>query len=428
VRGFRIRRPASKPETEHGRQGVRLVSVVVLMGSMLGCLEGDAALESSLPYPDWDLPPSAGPSRESNDGVPILTISDAPVRVLGPEDPEGMWYFGQIAGALFLTDGSVAAVDRQQSRVWMFGVDGRLVATPGSRGVGPGEFRVIREVVRGTDGSVGVWDSQLQRITWVGRGSEMSPVLQHVRVPPDGRVGLRFVAGGPGLDPIFARVVPARPSEVLRSEVRVPTIQLLRPDTTGLLRAVGPEFRGRPALARLVEGGGVSSHPVRYTAAPSFAGGGPGLVVLDPMSGDVRVLPLGEGEPMNRTLEGVGRVLSGQEHAAEVERLVEIAGGRLDPALISASVPERAAAFDALRVDANGRMWVRETPEPDRNGTESWVVFQASSGDTLFRTHLPSNLIFLDASDGLVMGLRRDALGLDRLEFHRLVPYADIGR
>ena len=80
--------------------------------------------------------------------------------------------------------------------------------------------------------------------------------------------------------------------------------------------------------------------------------------------------------------------------------------------------PERYPAFDELRVDALNQLWVRAYPRPDADSV-TWWIFDPS-GEQYAELVLPVDLEVFEIGFDHVLGLRTDALGIERVESYPL--------
>lgn len=82
------------------------------------------------------------------------------------------------SGAAVLSNGRIVLEERYEDRVVLFDTTGRMLASAGRKGAGPGEFESIAYLVRLRADSIGVGDATLRRI------SIFDPQLRFVRTEP----------------------------------------------------------------------------------------------------------------------------------------------------------------------------------------------------------------------------------------------------
>ena len=146
-----VHRPASDGLAEGARVVLRVLACLLLVAA-LGCLgSGDPALEfREVRY--WQPPPQGAtlPAPRAlavGRGDEVLALdTGGRVLVLGAGGKLlRQWQMpdsevGQPEGLCLLDDGRIAVADTHYHRVVLFDAQGRLLATLGSRGTGPGQF------------------------------------------------------------------------------------------------------------------------------------------------------------------------------------------------------------------------------------------------------------------------------------------------
>jgi hypothetical protein len=75
--------------------------------------------------------------------------------------------WGRVADAKIMRPDRVVVVDERDQRIWLVDGAGRLVASAGRRGQGPGEFLLTERLVRMDDSTLGVIDRRNARLTRV---------------------------------------------------------------------------------------------------------------------------------------------------------------------------------------------------------------------------------------------------------------------
>ena len=350
----------------------------------------------------------AGPAEWSVDGAPLVSIGETD----GPEE----YLFQSVRNARFLPDGRLVVADAGLSTVRVFDSSGVHEATMRGQGEGPGEFGTLGGMWIVEPDTVGIFDSGLYRFAFFG------PDGVHVRT-----VGLDRAGAGSGVGSLALLAGPYGADGVLLASV-APAPGLMGPDvmsaeafghdgshrgrvleTTGLVRAQYDNFTG----------------PIPFSPFPWWATDGDALYRLD--GWDPRV-HRGAGETAVSHSLAVGR-RDGDEAWAELRAALE-EGGRppyvdLAPTLEALdSVPSLAG----LLVDGEGRVWTRAY-DPSRDplwlgnaprvfGGTWWVMNR--DGTVLATAAIPEDLAPLQISDGRVLGVSVDELGVERIRVHRL--------
>jgi hypothetical protein len=96
--------------------------------------------------------------------APHLTISV--VDSIGMELGDSNYVFGQIAGAAYSPDGSIAVLDLKQSAALFYSPDGSFLRRIGRQGSGPGEFLMPSGIAFNPDSSMDVSDAMARRINF----------------------------------------------------------------------------------------------------------------------------------------------------------------------------------------------------------------------------------------------------------------------
>lgn len=119
--------------------------------------------------------PEAPPARQ----VPTISTTDVEV---GGSDESGV-LFGEIQDVAFLPPGDFLVLDRMNSVLTRFDIDGRVVSTVGSEGEGPGEWLWPSSVDVSSSGVVRVVSQGLSRIhEYEVRGEDLA-LVDEARLP-----------------------------------------------------------------------------------------------------------------------------------------------------------------------------------------------------------------------------------------------------
>jgi hypothetical protein len=100
------------------------------------------------------------------DAAAIWTAAGEPDLVLGRDGGPADRELGIIAGAVQLPDGTIAVADQQAHSIRFFAPDGRLTATAGGNGDGPGEFSYLWWMRAGDGDTVVTYDLNQRRLSW----------------------------------------------------------------------------------------------------------------------------------------------------------------------------------------------------------------------------------------------------------------------
>ena len=366
-----------------------------------------------------------GPAVTTTDsaGVQIVTSdplsSDATCRVSGEPvfrvgDAEGdpdQW-FSTIRGVGLLSDGAVAAIDRSEREVRVFGADGGHLLSMGRAGEGPGEFNSAWFVWALPGDTLWIGDYRPWRYNVFTRDGEFVRAVQMTPVYPN----------------------PSRMGGVLRNGISVNTrlTFIARPDftvpDTFIVEAHDPVGRLVATLARVpnrIVGTTAKSEAVNMDLDPIFGGFagadaiGSTVAIGHNRDAEVRLL---DDELNLRTIvrwHEPAREVTSADVTAWRETYVESRGGRdsdswgpFDEALLDTDRPvaDEFPAFNSFMLGTDGRLWVAPYPRPERE-PRRWMGFEP---DGTFSCHLERPpLTIHEIGADYVLGVQADDLGIE---------------
>lgn len=348
------------------------VPAAVLCLAALGC--GEAPREAAPPFVTVD-----------SAGVEIVRLSD--LRALDlPEIETRLVYstaagveLASVAGAVFLPDSSLAIADRQAAEIVFLDRDGRVRARAGREGEGPGEYSFIERIGVGADGALFVYDRRQRRFTFLDAHGELTGVQSLDQGTGLGAaVPLVRLGGGEILAAFETR--PELPPGLQRAP-----LFLVSADAAGTIVDTLARWAGRERhVAR------DDWHPVLFGATALFAGRGEHALMG---TNDSLALTLyRDAEPVTRIRGAYApRPITPAERDALTERSI----GRF-PEEVQASYRRRLEAsteretypaYEALAVDAEGRMWIGDFPPP-ADTVRRWTVLEPD-GRPVGVLHLP---------------------------------------
>lgn len=325
---------------------------------------------------------SATVSATDSAGVEIVHISDLAALDL-PELSMRLLYstaadveLYHVVGAVFLPDSSLAVADRGSSEVLFLDHQGSVRERAGREGEGPGEYVNMAGIGVGADGNLAVFDDRLQRFTFLDTQGSVTGV-QRVQLN-EAYVPLVHQADGG-----FVAVLETRPFRPLGFQ-RGPLFLVVF-DQTGevadtLGRWAGKERRISPDRM----------FPVGFGATTLYAGRGLHAVLATTDSVDVTLYEA--SAPRTRIRGGhATREVTSEEREAWTELYLEVYPEDVRPSfrpdLEQAGVRDTYPAIGALKVDADGGVWLGGYPRLD-DAERSWTII-GPDGIPVGRLSLP---------------------------------------
>ncbi len=357
--------------------------------------------------------------------LPLVAVGEIP----GDLDHE----FHRVAAPFLLPDGTIAVPLRETAAIRLFHRDGTFREALGRPGEGPGEFRFLSTAWSRGD-TVEAFDMDTRRIT---------------RFPPGEAPVTIPLAPGPSLDLVVPGSATSGGGEAVGGAggedggwvlVGVEAIGSDGRDRVALHR-FGPdgEHRGRVAeiggfLRAATPQGGRGPIPLSPRAA--FAAGGGELFVGETLTPRIQVLDR-EGTLLREIaweVEGNRSPLRAQEAVADSVALLRGGEDPGDQAVLregirGTSLPPTLPAWAGLLVDPLGFLWVRPydplvhaTPlgglaSPGPGGT--WLLF-TREGAPAGSVEVPAGLEPTWVGEDRIVGIRRDALGVESVRVHEL--------
>ncbi|MGD2135756.1 MAG: hypothetical protein PVF27_06330 [Gemmatimonadales bacterium] len=324
--------------------------------------------------------------------------------------------FADVTDVALLDGGAVVVLDGMAHELRFFDAEGRLLASVGREGSGPGAFAapVAVDVYRGD--SVVVFDRALGRISVfsaAGRFARGVPVriaaqrLAFVGALDDGS----FVVRAGGFEPhtgtwrepaAFVRIAPdggARDTLAVVPGQEFYTIHFQGRPVYGLRPF------GRQALATTIGDGVILN-----------LGDGCALVLLAPTGRSVmeahapcerRSLPGGAIEEFERARIAGMRVRSARDFVSAIYRTDKV------------PYPEHVPPYDRLSTDATGYLWAGRYPFAG-DTLRVWSLFRLN-GRLMGTVTTPPGLEVRSIRAGLLAGVARDGEGRPRVELYRVL-------
>lgn len=355
--------------------------------------------------------PSAGRAQTSTPAV-------SRVLLIGEADGDEPYLFSRISGAVRLSSGVIVVANQSSGELRWFSPTGSWLRSRGRMGDGPGEFRGLRRVLRLPGDSILAEDGLTSRMTLYDsagtlvRSWSIAEAAASLAPPPLGRLpDGSFVA--------LAERALTRPPGYTRFEASVLRYRDGRILDTLLVSAGGEWYtvacgtQASPGLCGVGVPYGIRSQAA--SAGPFvYFGNGERYEVLRL---DVR----------SRTLDTLGRdvpatPLSAARRASFIDSIAgtlpesrrALARQRFSEAPVRRTMP----FFEAIVTDDRGNVWLARPQE--RSASErAWDVL-AADGRFERTVMLPASLSVTALSDGYVVGVVRDADGVESVAVYRL--------
>lgn len=355
--------------------------------------------------------PSAGRAQASTPAV-------SRVLLIGAADGEEPYLFSRISGAVRLSSGVIVVANQSSGELRWFSPTGSWLRSRGRMGDGPGEFRGLRRVLRLPGDSILAEDGLSSRMTLYDsagtlvRSWSIAEAAASLAPPPLGRLpDGSFVA--------LAERALARPPGYTRFEASVLRYRDGRILDTLLVSAGGEWYtvacgtQTSPGLCGVGVPYGIRS--LAASAGPFvYFGTGERYEVLrldvrsrklDTLRRDVPVTPLSAARRA-AFIDSIAGTVPESRRALVRQRFSEAPVRRTMP------------FFEAIVADDRGNVWLARPQERSTN-ERAWDVL-AANGRLLRTVMLPASLSVTALSDGFVVGVARDADGVEIVAVYRL--------
>jgi hypothetical protein len=357
---------------------------------------------------------SVGPTVRDSAGVrvvehtaalmptPAFALGEAPRVRWGLAESGDLTLFGVEGGALL--PGAVVVADGGNHRLIRWALDGELLGMSGTRGEGPGEFRIIAWLQATAEG-LALYDGPARRISWFGEDGTFLRSMQLRMDPPTPRSVDGIVASGASLavvgpseviaypmayaDPTgSAGPLPVHGDLAVYDSASTPMREIGR--TTLIEWYEDPDIEGFPLANRM------EMPTVHWSARDDL------MAITDVVRHRVDVLELGRRRTV--ILEELSRIPFVPDSIPEEYHLAA----------------DSLQAYRDVRVDARARLWVKPAVAPGIEAT-TWRVFDVD-GMRVGQLSLPTDATILDATADLILLSRRSELDVESVELWDLTP------
>lgn len=340
---------------------------------------------------------------------------------IGSEAP-GPTQFSRIVTVLLLPDSGVVVANGDSKELRFFDARGRAVRSSGRDGAGPGEFRDLGKVFRISGDSICIHDVLLRRLSVFSPSGVFARSLTLER--PPGATGVPTPVGGfaDGSFASFTVLTPKPGPGQERGALYRLTAFWYQHDDSGRFRAALGQSPGGEHFLEFADGMVVQWRPpfqrvLRYAVGADRVIAGDGL---EPTFVSLRTNPL-SSQPISVTVRNLGLT------PADVARFREEQLDRaptpqqrtqLETSYSKTPTPTTMPAFEALRADAHGNVWMQEYRRPGAT-TVRWQVINAL-GALVATLEVPTQFLVTDIDSDRVAGIWLDENDLETIRVYQL--------
>jgi hypothetical protein len=343
-------------------------------------------------------------------------IEDEPSLTIGDEEGDAPYQLFRVVGATVLRDGRVVVANSGTGELRFFDGEGTHLASAGGVGEGPGFFQFLAGVSPYRGDSLVAFDIRLDRVSIFdaeGRFARSFPLA--------GNAGLSPMPLGPLSDGSFALMAPwyQTPDGVALDSAyclrfspggsRIDTVALL-PDQERYGFSVGDAFiSGSVAFTPFAAGAVGGDHIVLGHSAEYS-------VTTYALNGAVERITRRRFQPRTVFPEDVERfkerILERRRSQPDRQRMMRQVWERID-------FPEIMPAYDGIRIDAVGNLWVADYQPPGERVT-SWTIFNAE-GRMLGSIDIPERFRVFEIGADYILGVWFDDYDTPFVRIHRII-------
>jgi hypothetical protein len=356
-----------------------------------------------------------------------LVQSEPRVRI-GLTEGAPEYLFSNIEGALLLADGRIAVADRGSSELRFYTADGVFERAIGGPGEGPGEMGYIRDLGRCGADSLFVFEIDFTNVVFTASGDYVREARPY---EGDSRLrrpyALRCATNGHYAAVGWENLDGPRSIGFYRAEsdvwILAPTHashSTAAESVPGASLAFTAELGTMLSSERIGHVNGSRPHP--FGRALRFA-----------VSEDAVYLGTGEAFELrryswvghlDRLIRWPGTDLTIRDadlaayRAAQLDSVSPDARPALERTLMDMPMPPAFPAFQRIEVDPEGNLWIEEFRRPGQLD-HRWIVIHPD-GALLGTVALPGELVVFNIGSNAIIGVTRDALGVERVQVHDL--------
>lgn len=313
----------------------------------------------------------------------------------------GALNFEVAGGATRLSNGGLLIADRGASSIKLIDASGKLIATSGRKGTGPGEFRIIGAATRCGSDTLLVWDPQFRQVSMVGSNGV---VARQFRIPSDNNPvrALYLACTSSGQIAFLSQPTNRQPTS--------------KPGVVATKASIGIADRDGKVISRVDSIASGEWLAVRNAEFPrplgatiSFTTAGEGIAFGVSDSARVSMMDL-DGHRSSLGIPATGRAPSQQDMENAIQATVLMAPPQARPQFITglmavAPMPETVPLFSNLFGDTEGLLWVQSSLA----GNKPTLIVVRPDGRLVARVQLPLALTIWEIGRDYILGAYSDA-------------------
>lgn len=379
-----------------------------------------ACVAFSLPAVGVSQEEASGPGAVVTDsaGVPVITstagdavyarVADEPALTIGVVEGPDALLFQRIVSVARDGEGRLVVADAGWGEIRVFDAGGEHVLTVGREGEGPGEFQNLSGAWPGSGGNIFAVDGWQLRITEFGPvgGIESVTRIEGVGAP------IFFKFWGPGgQGSILSSVTTLGARDLSHGEASRSSMEFRLHGLDGSVMETVARLPGA-AQGVLRPDGDVLHMPVPFTLESSATGHAAGVAATTGETYELRLFDTGG------KLSRIARLAETPPAWTQEHLEAWVPNERLRALAQDFTIPATHPGYDRLTAADTGEIWAQRYMLP-RGATAHWDVFHPG-GRYLGRVDVPALFRPYSVSDGQVLGVHEDELGVQRVQVRDL--------
>jgi hypothetical protein len=342
-------------------------------------------------------------------------VADTPTLSIGGDSTDSTTIFSRVRRVTRLGDGRIVVTNAGTYQLRFYDTTGRFITAVGGRGKGPGEFNWLGPALRTDSDSLILWDPNN------GRLSVFDPSGQLVRAVPLGS------GQGVGFPDPFGRTSDG--ALIGRVGERTASVGAIR--GPAFFVKYGPDLvpidtiATRPSDERFVQpcGQGMCGYDPPFARSTVAAFARDRLYVGSADRYEISVFGIDGREIRSIRALVAPRIVTRADAARQRDEFLAVARNeqarqQLERAYLEMTVPPTMPAYNDLRVDRIGNLWVEDYRATDEE-VPQWTVFD-STGRLLGAVDTPPSFRIDDIGDDYLLGVFRDSLDVEHVRMHRI--------